>query len=95
MGTGKVMNREKSQFINELENKCLDFSGDSTDNKNKNILSLKNTSFNWILHNNVNNFNNNNNNYNNNNYNNYNKYNSNYNYKKWNYYLNKKRNIKE
>ena len=25
MGTGKVMNREKSQFINELENRCLDF----------------------------------------------------------------------
>ena len=79
MGTGKVMNREKSQFINELENKCLDFSGDYANNKSDNILSLNNTSFSRIINNNMNSFNNNN----------YNKYNK---YKSWNYYLNKKRN---
>ena len=80
MGAGKVMNREKSQFINELENKCLDFSGDYANNKNDNVFSLNSTSFNRIINNNINSFNNNNH---------FNKYNK---YKKWNYYLNKKRN---
>ena len=84
MGTGKVMKREKSQFINELENRCLDFSG-AYDNKDDNIFSLNKSSFNRFL---FNNYNNNDNSYNQPTYKkkNYYKYNKNYSY------LNKKRN---
>ena len=86
MGTGKVMNREKSQFINELENRCLDFSGDYN-NQDDNNFSLNKSSFNRFLFNNYNN-NNNDNSYNQPTYKkkNYYKYNKNYSY------LNKKRN---
>ena len=42
MGTGKFMKREKSQFIDELENKCLDFSGV---NDNNNFISIDSSSF--------------------------------------------------
>ena len=34
ISNGKFQKREKSQFINELENKCLDFSGDVIKNDN-------------------------------------------------------------
>jgi superfamily I DNA/RNA helicase len=50
MGTGKFMKREKSQFIDELENKCLDFSG--VNDENKDIISINNSSFNYNLFNN-------------------------------------------
>ena len=82
MGTGKVMNREKSQFINELANKCLDFSGDYVESKDDNFISFNKSSFSQYLHNNFNN--NNNFQYSSNKGNNYYKYNK----KK---YLNKKR----
>ena len=64
MGTGKVMNREKSQFINELENKCLDFTGDiiNDDNniQNNNNFSFKKSLFSQNLFNDFNkNFNSN------------------------------------
>ena len=83
MGTKKVMKREKSQFIDELENRCLDFSG-AYDNKDDNIFSLKKSSFSRFL---FNNYNNNDNSYNQPTYKkqNYYKYNKNYSY------LNKKR----
>jgi len=50
MGTGKFMKREKSQFIDELENKCLDFSG-VHDYKND-IISINSSSFKYNLFNN-------------------------------------------
>jgi DNA helicase-2/ATP-dependent DNA helicase PcrA len=53
MGTGKVMNRAKSQFINELENRCLDFSGDYN-NQDDNNFSLNKSSFSRFLFNNSN-----------------------------------------
>ena len=64
MGTGKVMNREKSQFINELENKCLDFTGDiindDNNNENNNNFSFKKSLFSQNLFNDFNkNFNSN------------------------------------
>ena len=80
MGTGNVMKREKSQFINELENKCLDFLGDDDDD---NLISFNKSSFSQYLHNNFNNK-----------YNNFQYNNSGYNYYKHNNnkkYLNKKR----
>ena len=43
MGTGKFMKREKSQFIDELENRCLDFSG-VNDNKSD-MISINSSSF--------------------------------------------------
>jgi len=43
MGTGKFMKREKSQFIDELENRCLDFSG--VQDNNKDIISINSSSF--------------------------------------------------
>ena len=60
MDSGKIFKREKSKFISELENKCLDFSGDY-DNKNEdNFLNFNNSSFKQFLYNNSN-YNNNNN----------------------------------
>jgi DNA helicase-2/ATP-dependent DNA helicase PcrA len=43
MGTGKFMKREKSQFIDELENKCLDFSG--VNDNNNDFISIDSSSF--------------------------------------------------
>ena len=60
MDSGKLINRKKSQFINELENKCLDFSGDYDNQDEDNILSFNKSSFKQHLHNN-NNYQNNNN----------------------------------
>ena len=60
MDSGKLINRKKSQFINELENKCLDFSGDYDNQDEDNILSFNKSSFKQYLHNN-NNYQNNNN----------------------------------
>ena len=88
MGSGKVMNREKSQFINELENRCLDFSGDYKKDDDDNVLSFNKSSFNSFNFNNKYNYNNSSNNYNNytqSKYKNYNKYFKNKSY------LNKKR----
>ena len=83
MGTGKVMNREKSQFINELENKCLDFSGDYAQNKGEDdFLSFDKSSFKYYLFNKSNNLTN----HKNPKPKKYNYYNNN------NKYLNKKRN---
>ena len=80
MSTGKVMNREKSQFINELENKCLDFSGDYGKKKeDDDFLSFDKSSFKYYLFNNSNNFT---------------QHNNKKSYKNYNYnnnYLNKKR----
>ena len=50
MGTGKFMKREKSQFIDELENRCLDFSG-VNDNKSD-MISINSSSFKHNLFNN-------------------------------------------
>ena len=57
MGSGRVMNREKSQFIDELENRCLDFSGDYK--KDDNELSFNKSSFNSFNFSNKYNYNNN------------------------------------
>ena len=82
MGTGKVMNREKSQFINELENKCLDFSGDYAQNKGEDdFLSFDKSSFKYYLFNKSNNLTNHKN-----------PKPKKYNYYNNNKYLNKKRN---
>ena len=90
MGTGKVMNREKSQFINELENKCLDFTGDiindDNNNENNNNFSFKKSLFSQNLFNDFNkNFNSN---YKNKNYTKYKDINF---FKNKNRFINKKR----
>lgn len=81
MGTGKYMKREKSQFIDELENRCLDFSGAQSEDND--FISLNFSSFKYNLNNNNSNSNNKN-------------YSSKTSYNKFNYfkYLNKKRNNK-
>ena len=42
---GKIIKRKKSQFIDELENECLDFSEDYNTNVKNNIESFKNSKF--------------------------------------------------
>ena len=86
MGNGKVIKRNKSQFIYELENKCLDFSGDYDTHKDENnFFSLNETSFKQYLSNNFNN-----------NFNYFQNKKSSYKYNKYNNikFLNKKRNEK-
>ena len=43
MGTGRVMKRDKSQFIDELENRCLDFSGVYDSHNDNGFFSLNGT----------------------------------------------------
>ena len=45
LANGKIQKRNKSQFIDELENTCLDFSGDYDKNNDINMDSFKSSSF--------------------------------------------------
>ena len=66
MSNGKFKKRKKSEFISELEDKCLDFSGDiikndydNDDNDNEDdIFSFKESAFNHRYNGNIKSFNN-------------------------------------